>query len=289
MKQIDIINACTDLGVCIDGTKLGPEILTKNLESININEIYTVKAQDIQKEKSKDNKKKNLEALNSYNEKLYKKVCKSLENEMMPITVGGDHSLAIATALASIKKYKNLGVIWIDAHGDYNTFETTTTGNIHGLPLATITRYNKKYLTPFHDGNYYSCANTVIVGGRDIDKLEKVNLEQAGVTVFSTEDIHNQGMKNIMRQAIKIAKENTNGMHISFDLDIIDPNIAPGVSVPAKNGINLDEVHDIMDELVKNKQDIKSFDLVEYNPLFDKEDKTRKIGRGILETIVNSY
>lgn len=288
MKHIDIINACTDLGVCIDGAKLGPEVLTKNLKNKNINKIYTIKAQNVEKDKSNDNKKKNLEPLNEFNTRLYNRVLESLQEEKFPFTIGGDHSVAMASALASIKKHENLGIIWVDAHGDYNTFDTTITGNIHGIPLAAITGYERKELTNFHTGNFYNYKNTVIVGGRDIDKLEKINLENAGVKVFSTEEIHECGMKNILRQAIKIASEGTNGIHISYDIDIIDPKIAPGVSVPAKDGINIEEAMEAVDEIIKNKKLIKSMDLVEYNPEFDKDNKTKIIARKILEDIINS-
>ena len=182
-----------------------------------------------------------------------------------------------------------MGVIWVDAHGDYNTFETTITGNIHGLPLAAITGYEKNYLTSFHTGNKYSYANTVIVGGRDIDELEKVNLEDAGIRVFSTEYIHEHGMKNVMEEAIKIATNGTNGIHISWDLDVIDPKIAPGVSVPAKDGINLKEVYEAVNEILKNRDMVKSMDLVEYNPVLDVENKTKTIAITILENIIKGF
>lgn len=289
MKHIDIIDAATDLGVCIDGAKLGAEAITKKLNNENIHEIYTVKSQDVEKDRSKGNKKKNLEPLNEFNERLYHRVERSIEEQKFPITIGGDHSISIASALASIKKHTNMGIIWIDAHGDYNTFETTITGNIHGLPLAAITGYEKNYLTSFHIGNKYNYSNTVIVGGRDIDELERVNLEKAGVKVFSTEEIHEQGMKNIMSKAIKIASNGTNGIHISYDLDVIDPKIAPGVSVPAKNGINLEEAYEAVDEIIKYEEIIKSIDLVEYNPKFDIEDKTKKIAINMLEKIINNF
>lgn len=289
MKHIDIINAETDLGLCINGTKLGPETLTKELKDENIHAIYTVKSKEVEKDYSKENKKKNLEPLNEFNEKLYKRVEQSLAEQKFPITIGGDHSIAIASALAAIKKYSNLGVIWVDAHGDYNTFETTITGNIHGLPLAAITGYEKNYLTNFHTGNKYSYANTVIVGGRDIDELEKVNLEDAGIRVFSTEYIHERGMKNVMEEAIKIATNGTNGIHISWDLDVIDPKIAPGVSVPAKDGINLKEVYEAVNEILKNRDMVKSMDLVEYNPVLDVENKTKTIAITILENIIKGF
>lgn len=288
MRDIDIINANTDLGVAVDGTCLGPDELTKYLRAENVKEIYKLYANEENKEKEKDNKMKNLDNLNIFNEKLYEIVQEVIDNKHFPLTIGGDHSLVIASALASISKNGNIGIIWIDAHGDYNTFETTITGNIHGLPLAVIDGYEKKYLREFHKGEAYSPKNTVIVGGRDIDPLELENLKDAGVTIFTTEDVHNMGMNEIMEQAIKIACDGTNGVHISYDLDVIDPILCPGVSVPAKDGINIKEAYDAVDTIIKNKAKVKSLDLVEYNPLRDIDNKTKNIAKTILKSLINN-
>ena len=288
MRSIDIIDACTDLGVSVDGAALGPEILTEDLINKKVDNIHIIHADEDGKEKEKDNKKKNLKKLNEFNIELYNRVLKSIDEKKFPLTIGGDHSLVIASALASIKKNQNLGIIWIDAHGDYNTFKTTITGNIHGLPLAVIDGYEKMYLADFHNGSFYNSKNTVIVGGRDIDPLEQENLKDAGVTVFTTEEIHKRGMKAVMEDAIKIACNNTNGMHISYDLDVIDPVICPGVSVPAKKGINLEEAYEAVDEIIKYKDKLKSLDLVEYNPLKDIDNKTKVIAKTILESLINN-
>lgn len=283
MRKIDIINACTDLGVAVNGAALGPNKLIEDIENMNINNIYSVYADEENKELEKDNKKKNLKKLNKFNEELYDTVLECIDDESFPLTIGGDHSLVIASALASINRNKSLGIIWIDAHGDFNTFKTTITGNIHGLPLAAITGYEKEELVYFHNNNHYKYENTVIVGGRDIDELELENLKDAGITVFSTEDIREKGMEAVMEEAIKIACNGTNGMHISYDLDVIDPLIAPGVSVPAKDGIGLIEAYKAVDIIIKHKDKLKSLDLVEYNPLRDKYDKTKIIAKNILE------
>ena len=288
MRKIDIIDACTDLGVSVDGAALGPEILTEDFSNENVGNIYILHADEDGKEKEKDNKKKNLKKLNEFNIELYNRVLKSIDEKKFPLTIGGDHSLVIASALASIKKNQNLGIIWIDAHGDYNTFKTTITGNIHGLPLAVIDGYEKMYLADFHNGSFYNPKNTVIVGGRDIDPLEQENLKDAGVTVFTTEEVHEKGMKAVMEEAVKIACDNTNGMHISYDLDVIDPVICPGVSVPAKDGINLKEAYEAVDEIIKYREKLKSLDLVEYNPLKDIDNKTKIIAKTILESIINN-
>ena len=289
MRNLDIINANTDLGVAVDGAYLGPDALTEHLRhGKNIRGIYKIYANEENKEKEKDNKKKNLEQINIFNEQVYKTVLNTIDSGYMPLTLGGDHSLVIGSALASINRNKSLGIIWIDAHGDYNTFDTTITGNIHGLPLAAIDGYEKRFLTEFHNGNYFKPENTVIVGGRDIDPLEIENLKDAGVRVFTTDEVHERGMAAVMEDAIAIATNGTQGMHISYDLDVIDPKICPGVSVPAVNGINLDEAYEAVDSIIKHKAELKSLDIVEYNPERDIDNKTGMIAKTILESIINN-
>lgn len=289
MQNIDIIGACSDLGVHVDGARLGPEILENNLDKKNINNIINIKSNNIKKELDKNNLKKNLNEINLFNQKLYNNVLNSLDNNNFPLTLGGDHSIAIASALASIKKYNNLGIIWFDAHGDFNTFETTISGNIHGLPFAALCNYEKKDLTSFHNGNFYNPKNAVLVGGRDIDKPGEINnLKNAGVTIFTTEDIKKFGAEYIYNKAFEIASNGTNGIHISYDLDVIDPNIAPGVSIPAINGINLEEAYGFVNYIIKNNKIIKSLDLVELNPLRDIDHKTEKIANKILNDLIKN-
>lgn len=284
MKDIAVINACCDLGVHIYGADLGPEIITND---INKNK-YTVKMKKQQKQFEKENLKKNLDGVNDFNERLYGQVKEVVEKDFLPITVGGDHSIAIASALASISKQKNMGIIWFDAHGDFNSFQTTMTGNIHGLPLAAITHYEEKDLSSFHDGKYYAYKNTVIVGARDLDPLEKENIEKCGVTVFTTEDIQRQGVEDICKKAFEIAINGTNGVHISYDIDLIDCKLAPGVSVPVLNGINEEEAYKIVDQIIQNRDIVKSVDIVEFNPLRDKNKVTENITKTIFNKLYSN-
>ena len=282
--KINLIEANQDLGVKVDGADLGPHILTENFKDRNI-PIKKVDKPKVEKEKDRKNRQKNLNGVNKFDEELYKVIDEIKRNGEFPLTIGGDHTIAIATALASIKNEDNLGIIWIDAHGDYNTFETTITGNLHGLPLAAVNGLCQK-LTTFHQGNYFKHENTVIVGGRDIDDWEMPNLVKDNIKIFSTNDIHRYGVKKIMEEAFKIASNGTNGVHISYDIDVIDPLLAPGVSVPAISGISLNEAYEITDELINHKDYIKSIDLVEYNPTKDIDDKTKKIAINILEKVI---
>ena len=291
MKNIDIIAACSDLGLHVNGTNKGPEILIDNINKNNINIIKKLNYnENYIKELDKNNLKKNLNELNKFNNKLYIEINNSLNNNKLPITVGGDHSIAIASALGSINKYNNMGIIWFDAHGDFHTFETTISGNIHGLPFAAITGYEKNLLSEFHNGNYYNFQNAVLLGARDIDMPDELNnLKDAGVTIITTEDIKKYGINKMAEKAFSIASAGTNGIHISYDLDCIDCDIAPGVSIPVKNGINLDEAYGFVDCMIKNKEKIKSIDLVEFNPSRDKEKITEKIATNILNKLINNF
>ena len=285
MNKLDIILACEDLGVHVDGSDEGPKRIAKDL---NLNDTILVEKKDYVKEHDVENKKKNLEGVNDFNERLYSTAYNSLENGNKILTLGGDHSLAIASALASIKKNEKMGIIWVDAHGDYNTFETTITGNLHGLPLAVIDGYEKKLLSDFHNGNNYSSKNTVIIGARDLDDLERKNLKDAGVTIFTTKDIKNKGVNEIVNEAINIASSGVKKVHISYDIDVIDPLVAPGVSIPAIDGINEEEAYSIMDSILKHKDLINSFDIVEYNPSRDVNNRTNEIVLKLVNKVINN-
>jgi len=284
MTKTILIGAGSDLGVHIDGAKLGPKTI---INKLNLKNIILEIDNNIIKSKDKNDLKKNIIELNKFNEKLYK-VIKN-ENKFC-ITIGGDHSIAIASGLASLEKNKNLGLIWIDSHLDYNTFQTTITGNLHGLPLACLNGLNED-LSKFHDDIYFDPKKTVVVGYRAFEenaKDEINNIKNMGVTVFTTNDIKEYGVKKVMDMAYQIANNNTNGLHISFDLDVIDPNLAPGVSVPEINGINLEETNEIINYLNDKKETIKSFDLVEFNPNNDQDNKTLNIALNIIKEITKT-
>lgn len=281
MKKTILIGAGSDLGVHINGTSLGPKTI---LKKVNKKNILIEQDKNIKKSLDKNDLKKNLLEFNMFNENLYNLI--KNENDFC-LTIGGDHGVSIASGLASLKKIPNLGLIWIDSHLDYNTFQTTITGNLHGLPLASLNGLNKD-LSKFHDSVYFNPKNTVVIGYRAFEenaKDEIENIKNMGVTVYTTSDIKEIGVNKIFDEAFKIANKETSGIHISFDLDIIDPNYAPGVSVPEINGLNLSEVDEILNYLENKKDLIKSFDIVEYNPLNDKDLKTLKIATNIIEKI----
>ena len=284
-----IFGAGTDLGVHIDGASLGPVQLMNDLKAFYKGESMLFEQdKEIIKSRNLSDRRKNEYEIEKFNTNLYKNIVEKIKEEYFPIMIGGDHSAAIASALASAKVNVDVGLIWIDAHTDYNTFETTVTGNIHGLPLAAINGYKNQELRYFHQGKIIQPSKTVIIGARSIDEKEKDNVRYSGVTVFSTEDIKEKGIDAIMDEAFKIAGFKTKGIHISYDLDVIDPEIAPGVSIPEFDGITEEEAMKINEYLVNHMKDIISFDLVEFNPLRDIERKTEQIALNILEQIIRA-
>lgn len=280
--KISVIKACSDLGVHINGSEYGP-LKLDNIDSL-VDNIHIVKKETKEKESDKNNKRKNFNELNKFNKKLYETILKEKDNFIL--TIGGDHSIVIASALANKKIKKNIGIIWIDSHADFHKFETTISGNIHGMPFATVCGQNGEELSYFFDEEYFNPQNAVLVGARDVESPEYKNLSEAGVTVFTTNDIKENGAKIIMEKAIKIATNNTEGIHISYDLDVIDPKIAPGVSIKAIDGISQKEAFQLLDVIIKHKEKLSSFDLVEYNPSLDINNKTYNIASSILKQII---
>ena len=284
-----IFGAGTDLGVNIDGASLGPVQLMNDLKAFYKGESMMFEQdKDIIKSRNLSDRRKNEYEIEKFNTNLYKNMVDKIKEEYFPIMIGGDHSATIASALASAKVNIDVGIIWIDAHTDYNTFETTVTGNIHGLPLATINGYKNSELRYYHDGKVIQPSRTVIIGARSIDDAEKDNVKYSGVTVFTTQDIKEKGIEAIMDEAFKIAGYKTKGIHISYDLDIIDPDIAPGVSVPEFDGINEEEAMQINEYIISHMQSVLSYDLVEFNPLRDVDRKTEQIALNLLAQVIRA-
>ena len=193
-----IFGAASDLGVHIDGANLGPLQLLNDLEAFYTGEkMLLQKDESIIKSRNLSDRRKNEYDIEKFNTELYKNMVAKIKEEYFPILIGGDHSVSIASALASAKVNIDVGIIWIDAHTDYNTFETTVTGNIHGLPLAAINGYKNSELRYYHDGKVIQPSRTVIIGARSIDDAEKDNVKYSGVTVFTTQDIKEKGIEGL--------------------------------------------------------------------------------------------
>lgn len=287
MKTI-VIGAASDLGVHIDGAHLGPVQLMNDIKSFyQGEEEMLLQDESILKSRNLSDRRKNEYEIDKYNTTLYNMIVEKMKADYFPILVGGDHSVAAASALASAKVNDNIGIIWFDAHTDYNTFETTVSGNIHGLTLAAVTGYKNQELRYFHDGNIIQTSKAVVVGARSIDEWEKDNVKYSGITVFTDQDIKEKGLENVVEEAFRIASERTKGVHVSFDLDLLDPEVAPGVSVPEFDGLSEEDALTINKLILKHMDKVVSYDLVEFNPLRDRDRKTEQIALNLLAQIIN--
>ena len=206
-------------------------------------------------------------------------VVKTLEEGMTPLVLGGDHSLAAGSISGVAEFYRRqgqkIGVIWIDAHSDINTPETSPSGNVHGMPLAALLGLGPEPLANiFGYAPKIGGENTVLVGVRDIDLAERENIRRAGVThVYTMRDIDERGMRAVMEEALRAAGEGTAGYHVSLDMDWIDPEDAPGVGTPVRGGATYREAHLAM-EILADHGRLLSFEIVEVNPILDEHNRT---------------
>ncbi len=288
MKSI-IIGAGSDLGVHIDGSSLGPVQLINDIKSFYNGETTTImQEEDILKSRNLSDRRKNEYEVDEINTKIYNTILEKEKDNYFPIVIGGDSSITIPTALASSKVRENIGMILFSPYTNYNTFDTTVSGNINGMSLAAINGYKNNELRYYHDGNVIQPTKTVVVGARSIDDWEKDNVKYSGLNVFTSEDIKQKGLETVINEAFSIANERTKGVHISFDLGLLDPSIAPGVSIPEFDGMSEEEVMNINKLIIAHMKDITSYDLVEFNPLRDENRKTEQIALNILAQIINA-
>lgn len=206
-------------------------------------------------------------------------VVKALEQGKSPLVLGGDHSLAAGSVSGVSEFYRRqgqkVGIIWIDAHSDINTPETSPSGNVHGMPLASLLGLGPEPLsTIFGYSPKIAAENTVLVGVRDIDAAERANIRRAGVTeVYTMRDIDERGMRAVMEEALRAAGRGTAGYHVSLDMDWIDPEDAPGVGTPVRGGATYREAHLAM-EILADHGRMLSFEIVEVNPVIDEHNRT---------------
>lgn len=199
-----------------------------------------------------------------------------VERGQLPVVLGGDHSLSIGSVSGSARS-RTLGLIWIDAHADFNTAETTPSGNIHGMSVAALTGRGHPLLTVLA-GRVPAVRpeHVALVGLRDLDPLEREALRGAGLNVFTMHEVDRRGMATVIEEAARLVTRATDGFHLSFDLDVVDPREAPGVGTPVNGGISRREAHLAM-ELLAATGAVRSIDLVEVNPILDERNATAEL------------
>ena len=230
-----------------------------------------------------DERKKYVDNIANVCGALYDAVLDSLQAGALPVVLGGDHSLAAgsvaaAAAWARRGEARPIGLLWVDAHGDMNTPATSLSGNVHGMPLAALLGAGPAELAGI--GGFSPkvvSARTVLIGVRNLDEREKVAVRESDVHVFTMKDIDRKGMASVVDEAVARAGEGTAGLHVSFDMDVCDPSIAPGVGTPVKGGLNYREAHLLM-EIVADSGLLTSLDVVEVNPTLDVRNATAQLG-----------
>ncbi len=285
MRPVHIIGVSLDLGGNRRGVDMGPSAfriagLTERLTSLGlavvdegdlVAPIPEVKAVG-------DPRKKYIQEIARLCEELYGRSCSALHRGGFPLVLGGDHSLAAGSVAATAEHLRRtagrVGLIWVDAHGDMNTPASSGSGNVHGMPLAALLGPEPSELSGI--GGFSPKVlpgNTVLIGIRNLDAQEKAIVPRAGVHVFTMKDIDRSGIASVIEQALAYAADGTSGVHMSFDMDVCDPTIAPGVGTPVKGGLDYREAHMVM-EMVADSGLLRALDIVEVNTILDDRNMT---------------
>ena len=289
MRPIHVIGVSLDLGGNRRGVDMGPSAfriagLSERLAALGMDVIDEgdLVAPIPEIKSAGDPHKKYIREITKVCEKLYRASLAVLEKGAIPLMLGGDHSLAAGSVAASADFARQsdgrIGALWVDAHGDMNTPASSGSGNVHGMPLAALLGQEPWELARI--GGFspkLRPENTALIGIRNLDEREKEIVRASGVRVFTMKDIDRGGIATVIEQALAVASDGTSGVHVSFDLDVCDPAIAPGVGTPVKGGLDYREAHMVM-EVIADSGLLWALDLVEVNPILDDRNATAILG-----------
>lgn len=289
MRPVHIIGVSLDLGGNRRGVDMGPSAfriagISERLAALGVPVVDhgDLVAPIPEVKSSGDPHKKYIREIARVCEKLYKTSLGALEKGALPLVLGGDHSLGAGSVAATAefvrRGNKPLGLIWVDAHADMNTPASSDSGNVHGMPLASLLGPEPSELARI--GGFTPKVlpeHTVLIGLRNLDEHEKTLVRESRVHVFTMKDIDRAGIASIVEQALTLAGTGTAGVHVSFDLDVCDPSIAPGVGTPVKGGFDYREAHMVM-EMIADSGLMRALDLVEVNPILDDRNVTAQLG-----------
>ncbi|HEX6506915.1 MAG TPA: arginase [Chloroflexota bacterium] len=281
--QVAIIGAPVDLGADRRGVDMGPSAIRyADLETqlrdagITARDDGNVAAPVPESAEISPTHMKYLDSIVSVSQQLSAAVASRVADGWFPLVLGGDHSVSLGS-VAGVTKHRKVGIIWLDAHGDFNTAATSPSGNIHGMVLAALAGQGDSRLVDVgHPGAKVECGNIALIGVRNLDPGERSLLRQCGVTVFTMHDVDRIGLPAVTAAALDRASEGVDGIHLSLDLDVVDPIQAPGVGTPVLGGLTYREAHLAM-ELLAESGLISSLDVVEVNPILDTHNETAKL------------
>jgi arginase len=285
-RKIRVLGVPLDMGASRRGVDMGPSAmrvagLEARLEALGHHVVDggNIRVEIAETQGYGDRKARYLKEIAETCTRTAEAVVQTLEDGLTPLVLGGDHSIA-AGSISGVSEFyrrsnQKIGVLWIDAHSDINTPETSPSGNVHGMPLAALLGLGPEPLTHiFGYAPKILPENTVLVGVRDIDAAERENIRRAGLTeVYTMRDIDERGMRAVMEEALRAAGRGTAGYHVSLDMDWIDPEDAPGVGTPVRGGATYREAHLAM-EIIADHGRMLSFEMVEVNPVIDEHNRT---------------
>ncbi len=287
-RHIRIIGVPLDLGQSRRGVDMGPSAmrvagLEAKLEALGyeVKDVGNVPVALAETKSEGDPHAKYLKEITDTCTKEAELVLKTLESDAIPVVLGGDHSIAAGTVSGVAefyrRKHQRIGLLWIDAHTDINTPNSSPSGNVHGMPLGAVMGLFESPLTDLYGFSpKVQPQNCVLVGVRDVDNYERENIKKSGVHVFTMRDIDERGMRTVMEEALRLAGRGTVGYHVSLDLDWIDPEDAPGVGTPVWGGATYREGHLAM-EIIADHGRMLSFEMVEVNPVLDERNQTAEL------------
>ncbi len=287
-QTIAILGVPLDLGAGRRGVDMGPSAmrvagLNARLESLGyrVEDLGNVPVEQQESSKVGPANARFLKPIAATCRAVAERVARAMRQGRFPLVLGGDHSVAVGAVNGVAAHYRRrgqrIGVIWMDAHTDMNTPETSPSGNVHGMPLACLAGYGPRELTHLTGAcPVLDARNIVLVGIRDVDLDERPVVRQSGVTVFTMRDIDERGMRAVMTDAITIASRGAVGIHLSLDMDAIDPDEAPGVGTPVRGGISYREAHLAMEMLCDSRL-LRSMEVVEVNPILDVANRTAQL------------
>jgi len=280
--KVAVIGVPMDLGANRRGVDMGPSAIRyadlipqiKELK-IGVKDYGDLEVPIIRHNKERENY---ILAIRDTCSILAKKVKRSLDLDYLPLILGGDHSITIGTFKGLKSVNQDVGLIWFDAHADFNTPGTSQTGNIHGMSLAVINGEGPDELISILEDDYgIDEENIALIGVRDLDASESRRLKETDINIYTISDIDRLGIEQVMKEAIEIASCDKEGVHVSFDIDVLDPLTAPGVGTAVPGGLNYREAHLAM-EMIADAGTLISMDLVEVNPILDERNRTAKVG-----------
>ncbi|MEY9980237.1 arginase [Lysinibacillus sp. RC79] len=291
--NISIIGVPTDYGQTRRGVDMGPSAIryagvVERLEAIGhvVHDQGDIRVSQKQEGTIVDKQLLNLEEVIDVSTSLANSVNEAIEQKEFPLVLGGDHSIAIGTLAGLGEHYKNLGVIWFDAHADLNTPETTPSGNIHGMPLAvSIGLGHERLVKISNDVPKLKPENVIIIGARSVDPGERELISQQGIKVYTMHEVDRLGMTRVIEDALAYLKErNVDGLHLSLDLDGLDPLYTPGVGTPVPGGITYRESHLAM-EMLQESGMLTSAEFVEVNPILDEKNRTADVAVALMGSL----